>query len=91
MCEAVRQYIVDLGTATRQHDSVELGLSPRGLITWQRVAQAWAFLQEREFVIPDDVQAVATPVLKLRISNQRAGTESTIREIIESVAVPTET
>ena len=90
VCESVRQYIVDLGTATRQHDSVELGLSPRGLIIWQRVAQAWAFLQERNFVIPDDVQAVATPVLKLRISSQRAGTESTIREIVESVTVPTE-
>ena len=91
VCEPVRKYIVDLGTATRQHSSVELGLSPRGLITWQRVAQAWAYLQGRNFVIPDDVQTVSSPVLKLRISNQRAGADSTISEIIESVTVPNET
>ena len=91
VCQAVRQYLVDLGTATRQHPSVELGLSPRGLITWQRVSQAWAYLQGRNFVVPDDVQAVATPVLQLRISNQRGTTNATISEIIESVAVPNET
>ena len=90
VCQAVREYLVALGTATREHPSVELGLSPRGLITWQRVAQAWAYLQARTFVVPDDVQAVATPVLKLRVSNAKANTESTIQEIIESVTVPTE-
>ena len=91
VCEAVREYLVALGTASREHPSVELGLSPRGLITWQRVAQAWAYLHGREFVVPDDVQAVATPVLNLRISNERGSSDATIREIIESVAVPNET
>ena len=67
---------------------VELGLSPRGLITWQRVAQGWAFLQGRDFVIPDDIQAVALPVLKLRISGDSDNTDAMIREIIESVPVP---
>ncbi len=90
VCQAVREYIVGLGTATREHKNVELGLSPRGLITWQRVAQAWAYLQGRNFVIPDDIQAVATPVLKLRVSNDRMNSEVTISEIIESVTVPVE-
>ena len=81
---------MELGAATRSHTSIELGLSPRGLITWQRVAQAWAFLQGRDFVIPDDIQAVASPVLNLRISNSSENAELIIREIIESVAVPVE-
>ncbi|MDB4481243.1 MoxR family ATPase, partial [bacterium] len=90
VCESVRRYLVELGSATRNHTSIELGLSPRGLITWQRVAQAWAFLQGRDFVIPDDVQAVAHPVLNLRISNSSENANLIIREIIESVAVPVE-
>lgn len=88
--ENVRRYLVELGNATRNHQKIELGLSPRGLITWQRVAQAWAFLQGRDFVTPDDIQAVAVPVLMLRISNENENSESIIREIIESIAVPTE-
>lgn len=90
VCEAVRRYVVDLGNATRKHPTVELGLSPRGLITWQRVAQAKAFVQGRSFVTPDDIQAVAMPVLKLRISRSLDKPESVIQDIIESVAVPNE-
>ncbi|MCH2178567.1 MAG: MoxR family ATPase, partial [Mariniblastus sp.] len=85
VCEAVRRYLVELGSATRNHASIELGLSPRGLITWQRVAQAWAFLQGRNFVIPEDVQAVAVPVLNLRISGSSENSVLIIQEIIESV------
>jgi len=70
VCEAVRRYLVELGNATRNHPKVELGLSPRGLITWQRIAQSWAFLLGRTFVTPTDIQAVAIPVLKLRIAGQ---------------------
>ena len=88
--ENVRRFLVELGNATRNHASIELGLSPRGLITWQRMAQAWAFLQERDFVIPADIHAVAIPVLKLRISQQNENCESIIQEVIESVPVPTE-
>ena len=91
VCEAVRRYLVELGSATRNHASIELGLSPRGLITWQRVAQAWAFLQGRNFVIPEDVQAVAVPVLNLRISGSSENSVLIIQEIIESVPVPAET
>ncbi|MEM7456546.1 MAG: MoxR family ATPase [Planctomycetota bacterium] len=88
VCESVRRFLVDLGNATRNHSSVELGLSPRGLITWQRMAQSWAFMQLRDFVIPEDVQAVANPVLKLRIANENEDTDAIIREIIESIPVP---
>ncbi len=88
VCESIRNYLVQLGTQTREHSAVELGLSPRGLIIWQRVAQAWAYLQGRRFVIPDDVHAVAIPVLRLRVTSHSDDPDTIIREIIESVSVP---
>lgn len=91
VCESVRRYLVELGKKTREHPSIELGLSPRALITWQRVAQAWAYLQGRSFVIPEDLRAVAVPVLKLRLNDSTQSSEATIQEVIESVAVPNET
>ena len=91
VCEAVRRYLVELGNATREHPKVELGLSPRGLITWQRIAQSWAYLLGRTFVTPTDVQGVAIPVLKLRIAGQCEDVTKIIQQIIESVPVPNET
>ena len=91
VCEAVRRYLVDLGNATRNHPKVELGLSPRGLITWQRIAQSWAFLKGRTFVTPADIQSVAVPVLKLRIGNDNQNSDPIIQQILESVPVPNET
>jgi MoxR-like ATPase len=91
VCEAVRRYLVDLGNATRNHPKVELGLSPRGLITWQRIAQSWAYLKGRTFVSPADIQSVAVPVLKLRIENENKSSNPIIQQILASVAVPDET
>ena len=91
VCEAVRRYLVDLGNATRNHPKVELGLSPRGLITWQRIAQSWADLKGRTFVSPADIQSVAVPVLKLRIENENKSSNPIIQQILASVAVPDET
>ena len=86
--ETVRGYLVDLATATREHKEVPVGLSPRGVITWQRMAQSWAWLGGRNFVTPDDVQAVAKPVLRLRISGSVERADRIIEEVIESVPVP---
>ena len=86
--ETVRGYLVDLATATREHKEVPVGLSPRGVITWQRMAQSWAWLGGRKFVTPDDVQAVAKPVLRLRISGSVERADRIIEEVIESVPVP---
>jgi MoxR-like ATPase len=88
VAESIRGYLVDLGTATRQRSDIEIGLSPRGLIIWQQMAQAWAYLQNRKFVIPDDIKTVAKPVLKLRIASNSHDNDSTIEEIINSVNVP---
>jgi MoxR-like ATPase len=86
--EAVRGYLVDLARATREHRDVPLGLSPRGVLTWQRVAQAWAHLEGRDFVIPDDVQRVAGPVLEVRLGGEFERASRVVEEILASVPVP---
>jgi MoxR-like ATPase len=85
---AVRGYLVDLAGATRKLPRVPLGVSPRGLLTWQRVAQAWAFLRGRPFVTPDDVQAVAGPVLCVRLGMDGGAAAATIEELLGSIKVP---
>lgn len=85
----VRGYLVDLATATRTHPAVPLGLSPRGLLVWQRMAQAWAFMKGRDFVTPDDILDVAVPVLELRLVGDAGQVKRIIDEIIGSVRVPT--
>lgn len=84
----VQGYLVDLARATRDHREVTLGLSPRGLITWQQVAQAWAHLQGRGFVIPDDIQEVALPVLDVRLAGEFDAASQVVTEILSSVPVP---
>ncbi len=85
----IHEYLVDLAAATRNHADVSLGLSPRGLLIWQRVAQAWAHLRRRGFVTPDDIQEVAQPVLAVRLSGRFESSQKIIEEIIQSVPVPT--
>ncbi|MFN6128686.1 MAG: AAA family ATPase [Planctomycetota bacterium] len=84
----VRVYLVDLAEATRSNRAFSLGLSPRGLLQWQRVAQAHAMLAGREYVMPEDVQVVARPVLSVRLSGLGAGVEKAIDAVLGSVAVP---
>jgi MoxR-like ATPase len=55
---------------------------------WQRVAQAWAFLRQRPFVTPDDVQEVAQPVLAVRLGTTPEATADVTKQIVESVPVP---
>lgn len=84
----VRHYLVELAHATRSHRQVILGLSPRGLLTWQRLSQARAFLQGRNYVTPDDVQDMATPVLEVRLGVEPEAMSQVLDEILASVAVP---
>ncbi len=86
---SVRDYLVRLAQATRHHTEISLGLSPRGLLTWQRAAQAWAFLDDRNFVTPDDVQEVARPVLVVRLGIDRDDPQPVIEEILSRIEVPT--
>lgn len=84
----VQAYLVDLARATRSHPKVTLGLSPRGLLTWQRVAQAWAFLKGRPFVTPDDVQEVAVAVLGVRLGLAPDATVGVVEQLLDTIPVP---
>ncbi|MFQ5855364.1 MAG: AAA family ATPase [Anaerolineae bacterium] len=65
--DLVKQYIVNLVSATRQHEDLYLGASPRGSLALYKTAQARAALQGRDYVIPDDVKYMAEPALAHRI------------------------
>ena len=84
---AVKGYIIDIVEATRLHDEVLLGASPRSALFLQRVARTRAAAEGRDFVNPDDIKAITEPVLAhrmaLRPEAQMRGT--TIREVLESV------
>ena len=92
----VEDYIIRLVHATREHDAVELGASPRAMMALYNVSQARAALQGRAFVTPDDVKYLVTPVLihriipksESRLRGQKA--EQTLKEIVDSVSVPVE-
>ena len=90
----LQNYLLDIATATRTHPGLRLGLSPRAVLSMQRVARALAAASGRAFVIPDDVKALARPVLAHRImltpESLLAGTgpERLIDEIVSTVPVP---
>ena len=92
---AVQQYIVHIAKATREDRSVALGASPRASLMLMQAAMARALMQGRDYVLPDDVQHMAVPVLAHRIRLQaQAGyqqmtTESVIQSIVGHLRVPT--
>jgi len=76
----VQQYLVALADASRHHPDIAAGVSPRGLLLWQRAAQATARLAGRDFTTPDDVQQVAEPVLAVRLGVETADTPGVIHQ-----------
>ncbi len=90
----IYQYIAMLAAATRKHDLVEVGVSPRGSLALCRMAKAGAYLAGRDYVIPEDVQAVLGDVfghrliLKARARLTDHVVEDILREILTSVSVP---
>jgi MoxR-like ATPase len=63
----LKGYLVDLATATRRHPSAAIGVSPRATLALQRAARAYAASIGREYIVPDDIKALAGPVLSHRI------------------------
>ena len=63
----VKQYIVDIADATRQHPEAALGVSPRASINLMKGGKAFAMLKERDYVVPDDIKTLATPMLAHRV------------------------
>ncbi len=85
--ETVRDYIVELVFSTRRHPDLLLGASPRGSHALYRAAQAYAALQGREFVLPDDVKRLAAPVLAHRclLHPESALRGATVNEIVSGI------
>ena len=87
-------YVVDLGRATRQSPSLQLGVSPRGATALMAAARAWAWLSGRDYVTPDDVKALARPSLRHRVSLRPEAelegvtTDAVLDGVLGSVPVP---
>jgi len=90
----IRRYIYDIAEATRKHDLVKLGVSDRALNVLQRTAKAMALLENREYVLPQDIQRLAVPVFAHRLvlapgaRMKGIREEDIIRSIIASIDVP---
>ncbi|HEY4889039.1 MAG TPA: MoxR family ATPase [Candidatus Dormibacteraeota bacterium] len=91
---AVMRYMVALTDATRSNAQLQVGVSPRGTLALLKVARGWAALDGREYVLPDDVKAVALPALAHRVSLkpefwiQEHGAEQAILESVKTVPTP---
>jgi MoxR-like ATPase len=94
---SVRRYLVHVCRATRSHEEIALGASPRATMALYRTCQARAAIQGRSFVIPDDVKILAPHVLTHRLivnpqTRLRGRTaQDVIREVVDTVPVPVET
>jgi len=94
--DTIRMYVVAITQATREHDGLSLGASPRAALSLYKTAQAKAALDARDFVTPDDVKEMAETVLAHRMiltSNSRLRgrtTEMIVEEVLDSVPVPIE-
>jgi MoxR-like ATPase len=94
--DSVREYIVHIVRATRAHEAVELGVSPRGTLALYKAAQALAAIRGRQFVLPDDVKYLAAPILthriiispQTRLRGRRP--DEVVMEVVETVPVPVE-
>lgn len=95
--DGVLSYILKIANATRNSPMIAVGCSPRGSLHFFRAAQAYAFLHDRDYVIPDDVKKLAVPLLSHRIllksstvfqDNRAEEAERVVRQIVESVPVP---
>ncbi len=92
--DSMLEYTTNLVSATRNHEKIALGISPRGSLHLIRCAKAWAYTQDRDYVLPDDVQELVLPVFGHRIILNQAvffeevNNESVLDEILNRVRVP---
>ncbi len=90
----ILEYIVSMAEATRRHDEIYLGASPRGTLGLLASARAWAALAGRDYVLPDDVKALAEPVLAHRLIVSPAARmrnidgRGIVRELLQRMPVP---
>ncbi len=94
--DALLDYIMQLTEATREHEGVALGVSPRGSIALMRGARVWAAMRGRAYVIPDDIKALLVPVyahrliLRGSVRSRATAAQELVEAVQSSVPVPTE-
>ena len=92
--ESLLFYIAHIIQATREHDDIDLGASPRGTLALRRAAQACAFIEGSDFVSPDHIKEIAVPVLRHRMTLQPQArlmgveADTIIQQALDSVEVP---
>lgn len=93
--DALSDYLLDIVEATRSHEEIELGISTRGALAYYRAVQAWALVDGRDYVIPDDIKTLAGPVMAHRLicrgliqEGQRRRSMDLVRRILETIRVP---
>lgn len=93
--DSIHQYILEIVHATREHEELSLGISTRGAVTMMHAVQAYAFVNGRDYVVPDDVKELAAPVFAHRIvvggiirETHRQRATSIISQILSTIAVP---
>ncbi|PHS18416.1 MAG: ATPase [Blastopirellula sp.] len=94
--DSVNEYLLDIVEGTRTSDDLQVGASTRAVLSLFRAAQSLALIEDREFVVPDDVKRLAVSVLAHRVipkgylhSGQREAVESIVSRIVDEVSVPT--
>jgi MoxR-like ATPase len=95
MDESINGYLLDIAAATRNCEELRVGVSTRGALCLYRASQALALIENRDFVIPDDVKRLAVPVLSHRViakgylqGTHRQAMESLISRLVDEVPVP---
>lgn len=93
--DSIHQYILEIVHATRVHEELSLGISTRGAVTMMHALQAYAFINGRDYVIPDDVKELAIPVFAHRVvvggiirETHRQRASSVISQILSTLKVP---
>jgi MoxR-like ATPase len=90
----VREYIVDLGRATREDERVDVGVSPRGIQRLFEAARAYAVISNRDYVVPDDVKGVAPAVFSHRLvltaesSVRSVSKRNVLADVLDRIPVP---
>lgn len=85
--DKLRQYILDIVEATRNHPMITLGISPRGSISLLKASKAKAFVESRDYVLPDDIQNLVVPVLahRLILSPEAKANQLTAEMLLEQI------
>lgn len=92
----IHHYIMDIVTHTRNHKDIYLGVSPRGALALMKASKSYAYIEGRDYVIPDDVKYMAPFVLSHRLKltseakYQRKTNENVVESVVQSIRVPVE-